>query len=81
MDNIKEETADVIFNTLQLIQALMKNELISPEDLQHTGQAQKQKIYKRQPQLKHWPKPNSWEEETEMFKKLKEESKRKTQQN
>jgi hypothetical protein len=49
----------------------MKNELISPEDLQHTGQAQKQKIYKRQPQLRHGPKPNSWEEETALFKKLK----------
>ena len=75
IENIKEETADVIFNTLQLIQALMKNKLISPEDLQHTGQAQKQKIYKRQPQLRHGPKPNSWEEETELFKKLKEQSK------
>lgn len=75
-DNIKEETADVIFNTLQLIQALMKNELISPKDLQHTGQAQKQKIYKRQPQLRHGPKPNSREEETELFRKLKEQSKK-----
>jgi hypothetical protein len=51
----------------------MKNELISPEDLQHTGQAQKQKIYKRQPFLKdNSEKPNSWEEETALFKKLKE---------
>ena len=72
IENIKEETADVIFNTLQLIQALMKNELISHEDLQHTGQAQKQKIYKRQPFLKdNSEKPNSWEEETALFKKLK----------
>lgn len=74
-ENIKEETADVIFNTCQLLQALLKRELISPEDLQYTGQAQKQKIYKRQPQLRHGPKPNSWEEETELFRKLKEQSK------
>lgn len=73
IENIKEETADVIFNTLQLIQALMKKELISPEDLQYTGQAQKQKIYKRQPFLKdNSKKPNSREEETALFKKLKE---------
>jgi hypothetical protein len=62
----------VIFNTCQLLQALLKNKLISPEDLQHTGQAQKQKIYKRQPFLKdNSEKPNSWEEETALFKKLK----------
>lgn len=71
-ENIKEETADVIYNTCQLIQALFKKELISSEDLQHTGQAQKQKIYKRQPFLKdNSEKPNSWEEETALFRKLK----------
>jgi hypothetical protein len=55
-----------------LIQALFKRELISSEDLQHTGQAQKQKIYKRQPFLKdNSEKPNSREEETALFRKLK----------
>lgn len=72
-ENIKEETADVIFNTCQLLQALMKKCLITSEDLQNTGKAQKQKIYKRQPFLKdNSEKPNSWEEETALFKKLKE---------
>lgn len=71
-ENIKEETADVIYNTLQLIQALMKNELISSEDIQHTWQEQKQKIYKRQPFLKDTSeKPQNREEETALFHKLK----------
>ena len=71
-ENIKEETADVIFNTCQLLQALMKQCLITSEDLQNTGKAQKQKIYKRQPFLKdNSEKPNSREEETALFKKLK----------
>ena len=71
-ENIKEEASDVIYNTCQLIQALLKKELISSEDLQYTGQAQKQKIYKRQPFLKDTSeKPNSREEETALFHKLK----------
>ena len=70
-ENIKEETADVIFNTCQLLQALMKQCLISPEDLQNTGKAQKQKIYKRQPYIKENHKLDSREEETALFKKLK----------
>lgn len=73
-ENIKEELADVIFNTCQVIQALFKRELITPEDLANTWKAQKQKIYKRQPFLKdNSEKPNSWEEETALFKKLKEQ--------
>ena len=70
-ENIKEETADVIFNTCQLLQALMKQCLISPEDLQNTWKAQKQKIYKRQPYIKENHKLDSREEETALFKKLK----------
>ena len=70
-ENIKEETADVIFNTCQLLQALMKQCLIFPEDLQNTWKAQKQKIYKRQPYIKENHKLDSREEETALFKKLK----------
>lgn len=75
MENIKEEVWDIIFNTCQLLQALLKNDLITPEDIKQTGINQKKKIYKRQPQLIYGPKPNSWEEETELFRKLKEQSK------
>lgn len=71
-ENIKEEAADVIYNTCQLIQALFKRDLITSEDIQHTWKAQKQKIYKRQPFLKdNSEKPNSREEETALFHKLK----------
>jgi len=73
-ENIKEEVWDVIFNTCQLIQALFKRELITPEDFQRTWINQKKKIYKRQPFLKdNSKKPESWEEETALFKKLKEQ--------
>ena len=71
-ENIKEETADVIYNTCQLLQALMKQCLITSEDIQHSGQAQKQKIYKRQPFLKDSSdKPKTRDEETALFAKLK----------
>lgn len=71
-ENIKEEIADVIYNTCQLLQSLKKQSLITSEDIQNMWQAQKQKIYKRQPFLKdNSEKPNSWEEETALFKKLK----------
>lgn len=72
-ENIKEELADVIFNTCQVIQALFKRELITPEDFSNTWKAQKKKIYKRQPYIKEHVKLNSWEEETALFKKLKEQ--------
>ena len=72
-ENIKEELADVIFNTCQVIQALFKRELITPEDFANTGKEQKKKIYKRQPYIKEHVKLNSWEEETALFKKLKEQ--------
>lgn len=72
-ENIKEELADVIFNTCQVIQALFKRELILPEDFSNTGKAQKAKIYKRQPYIKEHVKLNSREEETALFKKLKEQ--------
>lgn len=72
-ENIKEELWDVIFNTCQLIQALFKRELITPEDLQQTGINQKKKIYKRQPYLKSQEKLDSRETETALFRKLKEQ--------
>ena len=71
-ENIKEEIADVIYNTCQLLQALKKQCLITSEDIQHSGQAQKQKIYRRQPFLKDTSdKPQNREEETALFHKLK----------
>jgi hypothetical protein len=45
--------------------------LITPEDLQNTWLAQKRKIYKRQPYLKEHQKLSSREEETALFRKLK----------
>ena len=72
-ENIKEEMSDVIFNTCQLIQALFKHELVNSEDLQNSWKAQKKKIYKRQPYIKQNQKLESWEEETALFKKLKEQ--------
>lgn len=72
-ENIKEEMGDVIFNTCQLIQALFKNELVNSSDLQKSWKAQKEKIYKRQPYIKQNQKLESWEEETALFKKLKEQ--------
>lgn len=72
-ENIKEEMGDVIFNTCQLIQALFKNELVNSSDLQMSWKAQKEKIYKRQPYIKQNQKLESWEEETALFKKLKEQ--------
>jgi hypothetical protein len=80
-ENIKEEVADVIFNTCQVIQAVMKRWYISPEEFNHLGKDQKKKIFTRQPYIKTHQKLGSWEEETAMFKKLKEEAKRKAQQN
>lgn len=72
-DNIKEELADVIFNTCQLLQALFKRWLVNSEDLLKTWKEQKKKIFKRQPFLKdNSSKPESWEEETALFRKLKE---------
>lgn len=76
-ENIKEEVADVIFNTCQVLQAVMKRQWISPEEFNQLGKDQKQKIFKRQPFLKYnSEKPNSREEETALFKKLKEQSKK-----
>jgi hypothetical protein len=49
----------------------LKRELITPEDLQQTGINQKKKIYKRQPYLKEHQKLSSREEETALFRKLK----------
>ena len=71
MENIKEEVWDVIFNTCQVLQALLKRELITPEDIHQTGINQKKKIYKRQPYLKENKKLDSREEETALFAKLK----------
>ena len=62
----------MIYNTCQLLQALKKQCLITSEDIQHSGQAQKQKIYRRQPFLKDTSdKPQNREEETALFHKLK----------
>lgn len=80
-ENIKEEINDVVFNTCQLIQALFKRWLIDTQAIQESAWDQKDKIYKRQPQLKSGPKPKSWEEETELFKKLKEQQKNERNQN
>ena len=44
-ENIKEEIADVMFNTSQLIQALLSRDLITPEDFHNTATEQKKKIY------------------------------------
>jgi len=70
-ENIKEEAADVIFNICQVFQALLKRELITSKDLQNTWLEQKKKIYKRQPYLKEHQKLSSREEETALFRKLK----------
>ena len=70
-DNIREEVWDVIFNTCQVLQALLKRELITPDDIHQTGVNQKKKIYKRQPYLKENRKLDSREEETALFAKLK----------
>lgn len=70
--NIKEEVADVIFNTCQLMQALLKRDLVTAEDIRNTWKEQKKKIYTRQPYIKENVKLNSREEETALFKKLKE---------
>ena len=76
VENIKEEVADVIFNTQQLIQALFKKWLLTSEDLKATGKEQKKKIYWRQPHLNsNSEKPIDREHETALFKKLKEERK------
>lgn len=76
VENIKEEVADVIFNTQQLIQALFKKGLLNWEDLKNTWKEQKKKIYWRQPFLDdNSEKPTDWEHETALFKKLKEERK------
>lgn len=75
-ENIKEELADVLFNTQQLIQALFKKGLITSEDLKATWKEQKEKIYWRQPHLNsNSEKPTDREHETALFKKLKEERK------
>ena len=70
-DNIREEVWDVIFNTCQVLQALLKRELITLDDIHQTGVNQKKKIYKRQPYLKENRKLDSREEETALFAKLK----------
>ena len=74
--NIKEEVADVLFNTQQLIQALFKKWLITSEDLKATWKEEQKKIYRRQPFLQdNSEKPTDWEHETALFKKLKEQRK------
>lgn len=76
LENIKEEIADVVFDTCQIIQALFIQDLINETDILWSAQRQKEKIYKRQPFLKdNSEKPNSWEEETALFKKLKNKNK------
>lgn len=77
--NIVEEVWDVILNTQQLLQALMKRWLLTVEDLKWTWKAEKEKIYQRQPYLKDWTQLGSWEEETALFKKLKEQKKKETE--
>ena len=81
LENIKEELADVLLNTQQVIQALFKRWLITAEDLKGTWKAEKAKIYHRTPFIRSWEKPNSWEEETELFRKLKELRKNERNQN
>jgi hypothetical protein len=54
------------------MQALLKRDLITTEDIRNTGKEQKKKIYTRQPYIKEHVKLNSREEETALFKKLKE---------
>ena len=75
LDNIKEELADVLLNTQQVIQALVKRWLITSDDFKQTGKAEKEKIYQRQPYLVDWTKLSSRAEETALFKKLKEKKK------
>lgn len=76
LDNIKEELADVILNTQQVIQALFKRWLITAEDLKGTWKAEKAKIYHRTPFIRSWEKPEDREHETQLFKQRKEELKR-----
>lgn len=76
LDNIKEELADVILNTQQVIQALFKRWLITAEDLKWTWKAEKAKIYHRTPFIRYGEKPEDREHETQLFKQRKEELKR-----
>lgn len=75
VENIKEELADVILNTQQVIQALFKRWLVTAEDLRWTWKAEKEKIYYRTPFIRSWEKPENWEHETQLFKQRKEELK------
>ena len=75
LENIKEELADVILNTQQVIQALFKRWLVTTEDLRWTWKAEKEKIYYRTPFIRSWERLIDWEHETQLFKQRKEELK------
>lgn len=62
-DNIWEEMNDIIYNTLQLLQSLLKKWHIDETDIKMFGKFQKDKVYKRQPFLKENQKPESFDDE------------------
>lgn len=70
-ENIKEEITDVIYNTAQLIQSLLKKWLIDEDVIKESWKKQYNKITKRQPQLKENYKIDTFEDEHNLFVKLK----------
>ena len=70
-NNIKEEVTDVIYNTMQLLQSLLKKGLIDEETIKNSGKNQYMKIVKRQPQIKHQYKTKTYKEECDLFFKNK----------
>lgn len=70
-DNIKEEIVDVIYNTIQLLQSLLKKWLIDENCIKESGKSQYNKILKRQPQLKEQKKLDTFQQEHDLFVLLK----------
>lgn len=70
-DNIKEEIIDVIYNTIQLLQSLLKKWLIDENCIKESGKNQYNKIVKRQPQLKEQKKLDTFQQEHDLFVLLK----------
>lgn len=66
-ENISEEMSDVIYNTIQLLQSLLKKWLVDENDIANSGKKQKEKIFIRQPFLKTQEKPESFQQEHNLF--------------
>jgi len=70
-DNIKEEIVDVVYNTAQLLQSLLKKWLIDEDLIKNSAKIQYKKILKRQPQLQEQKKLDTFENEHSLFINLK----------